>query len=250
MADNSPHDPPVRLDDLIDAIKKVRDDPLDQLTDAVLAADYLGDVADHLIGHFVDQARRTGASWTTIGASMGVTKQAAQKRFTPKDPGTAAELDPNQGFNAFTPRARTAVAAAHTAAKAAHNAEVTPAHLMLGILDDPECLAVALISGVGVEPATLRDQLQEALPDAADEVPALIPFDAPARKGLELTFRQAVRLGHNYVGTEHILLALLETEDGSGPLSDAGLEARRLEADLTELLAAMAPEDAATDPGA
>ena len=59
-------------------------DALDQLTDAVLAADHLGEVADHLIGHFVDQARRSGASWTDIGRSMGVSKQAAQKRFVPK----------------------------------------------------------------------------------------------------------------------------------------------------------------------
>src|SRR6476659_4763319 len=88
----------VRLDDLIDAIKKVHTDALDQLSDAVIAADHLGEVADHLIGHFVDQARRSGASWSDIGASMGVSKQAAQKRFVPKDPGAAAALDPNQGF--------------------------------------------------------------------------------------------------------------------------------------------------------
>ena len=77
---------PVRLDDLIDAIKKVHSDALEQLSDAVLAAEHLDDVADHLIGHFVDQARRSGASWTEIGRSMGVTKQAAQKRFVPKGP--------------------------------------------------------------------------------------------------------------------------------------------------------------------
>src|SRR6058998_2237538 len=79
----------VRLDDLIAAIKQVHPDELDQLTDAVIAADHLGDVADHLIGHFVDQARRSGASWSDIGRSMGVTKQAAQKRFVP-------DLDPSQ----------------------------------------------------------------------------------------------------------------------------------------------------------
>src|SRR3954463_8143744 len=91
----------VRLDDLIDAIKKVHTDALDQLTDAVLAADHLGDVADHLIGHFVDQARRSGASWTDIGRSMGVTKQAAQKRFVSK-----SDLESNDGFSRFTERAR------------------------------------------------------------------------------------------------------------------------------------------------
>ena len=83
---------PVRLDDLIAAIKTVHDEPLDQLTDAMLAADALGEVADHLIGHFVDQARRSGASWTQIGKCMGVTKQAAQKRFVPKaDPSPRSE---------------------------------------------------------------------------------------------------------------------------------------------------------------
>lgn len=51
------------------------------MIDAMIAADALGDIADHLIGHFVDQARRSGASWTDIGKAMGVTKQAAQKRF-------------------------------------------------------------------------------------------------------------------------------------------------------------------------
>src|SRR6476659_4699631 len=98
----------VRLDDLIDAIKKVHTDVLDQLSDAVIAADHLGEVADHLIGHFVDQARRSGASWTAIGQSMGVTKQAARKRFVPKDPGDPSDLEPNQGFSRFTPRARNA----------------------------------------------------------------------------------------------------------------------------------------------
>ena len=59
----------VRLDDLIDAIKKVHHEPLDQLQDAVIAADHLGDVADHLIGHFVDRARRSGA--TRPGSATG-----------------------------------------------------------------------------------------------------------------------------------------------------------------------------------
>src|SRR3954470_16788417 len=100
----------VRLDDIIDAIKRVHVEPLEQLQDAVIAADHLGEVADHLIGHFVDQARRSGASWTDIGKSMGVTRQAAQKRFVPKE---SADLDPSQGFGRFTPRARNVVMSAH-----------------------------------------------------------------------------------------------------------------------------------------
>src|SRR6202167_5998947 len=83
-ADDMVQSHPVRLDEMIHTIKKVHSDVLDQLSDAVLAAEHLGEVADHLIGHFVDQARRSGASWTDIGKSMGVTKQAAQKRFVPR----------------------------------------------------------------------------------------------------------------------------------------------------------------------
>ena len=133
---------PVRLDDLIEAIKKVHADPLEQLTDAVIAADHLGDVADHLIGHFVDQARRSGASWTDIGRSMGVTKQAAQKRFVPKDPGQMPDLDASEGFTRFTPRARNAVMMAQNEARAAGHDQIRPEHLLLGLLSDPHSPAL------------------------------------------------------------------------------------------------------------
>ena len=68
---------------------------------------------------------------------------------------------------------------------------------------------------------------------------ALIPFDAAARKVLELTFREALRLGHNYIGTEHILLALLEPEDDDGTLHRLGFDKARAEADIAETLAAI-----------
>src|SRR6202167_5361194 len=105
---------PVRLDELITTIKKVHPDVLDQLSNAVLAAEHLGEDAAHLSGHFVDQARRSGASWTDIGKSMGVTKQAAQKRFVLRAETTT--LDPNGGFERFTPRGPNAGGAAQNAA--------------------------------------------------------------------------------------------------------------------------------------
>src|SRR5690349_13630415 len=145
----------VRLDDLIDAIKKVHHEPLDQLTDAVIAADALGEIADHLIGHFVDQARRSGASWTDIGRCMGVTKQAAQKRFVPKFPSDSAALDPNAGFGRFTPRARNVVVAAQNMAHQAGNVEIDSDHLLLALFDDPDALAVKLLAGQGVDSAAV-----------------------------------------------------------------------------------------------
>ncbi|MFE2578967.1 Clp protease N-terminal domain-containing protein [Streptomyces sp. NPDC059378] len=226
----------VRLDDLISAIKKVHAEPLEQLQDAVLAGEYLGEVADHLIGHFVDQARRSGASWTDIGKSMGVTRQAAQKRFVPKE---STDLDPSQGFNRYTPRARNVVMASHNEAKAAGGAEGLPEHLVLGLLAEPEGLGARAIIAQGVSLDAVREAAAAALPPATEDAPELIPYGPAAKKALELTFREALRLGHNYVGTEHILLALLEFENGEGVLSGLGIDKARSEALVVELLETM-----------
>ncbi|CAK7288315.1 Clp protease N-terminal domain-containing protein [Streptomyces sp. RM1] len=234
MATNPNITASVRLDDLIEAIKKVHPEPLDQLQDAVLAADHLGDVADHLIGHFVDQARRSGASWTEIGKSMGVTRQAAQKRFVPKE---SADLDPSQGFNRYTPRARNVVMAAHNEALAARNPEGRPEHLLLGLLAEPEGLAAKAITAQDVPLDAVRQAATAALPPAAEDVPDLIPYGPEAKKVLELTFREALRLGHNYIGTEHLLLALLEHENGEGVLSGLGVTKPAAEAYVAKVLA-------------
>ncbi|MEV0911018.1 Clp protease N-terminal domain-containing protein [Streptomyces hokutonensis] len=223
----------VRLDDLIAAIKKVHPAPLDQLQDAVIAADHLGDVADHLIGHFVDQARRSGASWTDIGKSMGVTRQAAQKRFVAKE---SADLDLSQGFSRYTVRARNVVMAAHNAAIAARNPEGRPEHLVLGLLAEPDALAGKAITAQGVPLDAVRQAATAALPPAAEDVPDLVPYGPDAKKVLELTFREALRLGHNYIGTEHILLALLEHENGEGVLNSLGIDKPTSERHIAEML--------------
>ncbi|MFC8080140.1 Clp protease N-terminal domain-containing protein [Streptomyces sp. NPDC057307] len=228
---------PIRLDDLIDAIKKVHTDALDQLSDAVIAADHLGDVADHLIGHFVDQARRSGASWTDIGRSMGVTRQAAQKRFVAK-PGEGSDLDASQGFSRFTDRARLVVMAAQEESRAAGNDQTRPEHLALGLLSEPKGIGARALVAQGVTAEALRDAVEAVLPPAVPSVPELIPYDAGAKKALELTFREALRMGHNYIGTEHILLALLELEDGKGVLSGLGLDKAVAETYISEAIAA------------
>ena len=225
----------IRLDDLIEAIKKAHPAALDQLSGAVLAADYLGDVADHLIGHFVDQARRSGASWTEIGRSMGVSKQAAQKRFVAK--GEAPDLDASQGFSRFTDRARTVVVTAQEQARARGNSQISVAHLLLGLVADPAALGARTIVAQGVSLDAVRQTATATLPPAADSVPALIPFDAHAKKALELTFREALRMSHHHVGTEHILLAVLELEDGTGVLAGLGVDKAAAEASIAAALA-------------
>jgi ClpA/ClpB-like protein len=223
-----PTTPAVRLDDLIEAIKNTHSDALEQLADAVRAADHLGDVADHLIGHFVDQARRSGASWTEIGRSMGVTKQAAQKRFVAK--GEASDLDASQGFSRFTDRARKVVVAAQEEARARGNNQITVSHLLLGLVADPASRGARAIVAQGVSLDAVRETAIATLAAAAESVPALIPFDAHAKKALELTFREALRLNSQQVGTEHILLAVLELEDGTGVLAGLGVDKAATEA--------------------
>jgi Clp amino terminal domain, pathogenicity island component len=230
----------VRLDDLIEAITSVHEDPLDQLTDAAMAAEHLGEIADHLVGHFVDRARRSGASWRDIGASMGVTKQAVQKRFVPRSAVEPATLDPTLGFGRFTPRARNVVVAAQNEARAAGNDAIVPAHLTLGLLAEPEGLAAKAIVAGGVSLAGVRVAVTALLPTSVGEVPELIPYDGTARKALELTFREALRLGHNYIGTEHILLAILELEPADGPLGRLGIDKASVEAEIASTLRKLA----------
>jgi hypothetical protein len=128
---------------------------------SVLTAERIGELADHLIGHFVDQARRSGASWTDIGQSMGVTKQAAQKRFVPKD-------DPNM-FARYTEKARLAVVTAQTEAREARHPKIHPVHLLLGLLAAPDSLAMKALADQGIDAHRIRSSA--VLSEAVDESP-------------------------------------------------------------------------------
>jgi Clp amino terminal domain, pathogenicity island component len=233
----------VRLDDLITLVKNRHPDgdALDRLGDAVAIGDHLGEVADHLIGHFVDQARRAGASWTEIGRYMGVTKQAAQKRFVPR-----AESADHRNFARFTDKARRVVVEAQTAARRGRQEQIVPEHLVLGLLTEPTALAATALSALGVDLDVLRERIEAGL-EASDAEPGeQIPFSGSAKKVLELVLREALRLGHNYVGTEHLLLGLLADEENSAAqllgelgVTHAAAEAHIVQA-LAELLAARA----------
>jgi hypothetical protein len=242
--------PPVRLDELISYIRNTEGTALDQVAAAVRISEHLGELADHLIGHFVDQARKTGASWTEIGQSMGVTKQAAQKRFVPKasdwgDPLAGALPSDPFKFSRFTDRAKRAFVAAvqEEAIKRRHD-RVLPEHLALGVLHEQEGLGARAIAALGVSPEAARAALGAALPAAMpDGAPSgHVPFDSRTMKVFELTLREALALGHNYIGTEHILLGLLEEEEslGGGTLADLGITKERTLAWLVPVLEQMA----------
>jgi hypothetical protein len=233
--------PPVRLDDLLGLVRSARPDgdPLAQLTDAVVLADGLGELADHLVGHFVDQARRAGASWTDIGGALGVSKQAAQQRFVAR---AVVDADAFTGgrFSRFTPRAREAVLRGAGHAADAGVGSVEPEHVLLGILDDPASLATRALEAVGVPAERLRERLAASSP-ATGGGGGDLPFTPGSKLLLERTLREALRLGHNNVGTEHVLLALLDDEGAAGAaLRDAGVQRSGIERWIVQELQAMA----------
>jgi hypothetical protein len=224
----------MNLDELIHQVTSLHPHgtPLDHVEDACVIAARLDELADHLVGHFVDQARRSGASWTMIGDRMGVTKQAAQQRFVPGE----------ASMERFTPRAKVVVFKAHTEARDRGHSEVTSVHLLLGIVDEWEGLAGQALESAGVSREALRTAAVAALPPSAAPVGGPVGAAPGLKKVHELIVREALRLGHNYIGTEHILLGLLEAgeqEAGASVLDKlgvgkAGVEAWTLQA-LEEL---------------
>jgi len=234
---------PVRLDDLISYVKSEDGTALDHVSAAMRLSEHLGELADHLIGHFVDQARKAGASWTEIGQSMGVTKQAAQKRFVPK----AAEwpVPPDEAgwqealteafrahpFSRFTLRAKNSISAAAEEARERRHDHVLPGHIALGLLHEPEGLAAKAIEALGVPLDSARNALAGALPPATVDEPVTgkMPFSPQTKKMVHLAVREALKLGHNYIGTEHLMLSVLAYEEGSGggPLTGLGITGER-----------------------
>jgi hypothetical protein len=215
---------PVSLDELITYVKTMTPEggPLDNLSDAVSVSADLGETSDALIGHFVDRARRSGASWSQIGANMGVSKQAAQKRFVARWEEAT--------FSRFTERSRGVLAAAARAAAGAGAPTIGTAHLAAGLLSEPEGLAARAIHGAGVTDEQVLTALglepaaAGANPGAGPEELRRLRFTDEGRAAMKAAVTTALKLGHNYIGTEHLLLGILNDTDGAGQvLSELGV---------------------------
>jgi hypothetical protein len=238
---------PVRLDDLISYITSQDGTALDHVSAAVRISEYLDELADHLIGHLVDQARRSGASWTEIGQSMGVTKQAAQKRFVPRGSVQFEGIPtgPGQKFGErFTDRAKRVETTARQLAIKHRNEEVLPEHVVLAMLREPESLAAKAITALGVSAEAASEALVSALPPpaAGELVPEDVRFGPRSKHALKLALREALTLGHNYIGTEHLLLGVVKEEEGQGggALTRLGLTDQRVREWLIPELAKLA----------
>lgn len=224
---------PAPLDNLIAYVRSLHPDggPLDHLSDAVMTAQELNDQADALIGHFVDQARVSGSSWSQIGTAMGVTKQAAQRRFTARDEPLLPE---GRAFARFTPRARVSVAAAGQLADAGGADAVDVAHLAVASLGDPAGLAAKATEHLGVSAHQVYEAVGVGTPTPGPDPDPValrgLQYTPACREAFKQALKAALRLGHNYIGTEHLLLGVTSQD---GPVRQA-LATLGLSADLIE----------------
>ena len=199
--------------------------------------------ADEVVDHFVQAARAAGCSWTEIGRTLGITKQAAQQRFVAVA-ATAEEAWPpglDEGAGA-------AFASAACEARALGHYYVGPEHLLLGLLAQPEELAARALQALGVTPEAVRARVLERLPPSAPRPSGSLGVAPQTKRLLELARTLAKRLGHRCAHTEHVLLAAVSPalkSPAENVLANCGADATRVCEQLASMLEIEAPELAA-----
>ncbi|WP_112245549.1 Clp protease N-terminal domain-containing protein [Kribbella monticola] len=198
------------LQQLIDTIRQDAgtDDVLVQLATASSTINDLTSTSDAALGYFVDRARGAGKSWVEISTVLGVSKQAAHKRFADS---WAAAPD----FSRFTNRCRAVLEAAGVAAQARNHSFIGTEHVLLGMYSEPASIATKVLLAHDIteeKVAAAIEPLSPARgPEAADQTDTALnegpPFTRRAAHVLQDAVSEALALGHNYVGTEHLLLA-------------------------------------------
>lgn len=223
--------PPPNLQELIDTVRAdaVSDNELDQLVQASTTVSQLEEVGDALLGHFVDQCRRRGRSWSEISGALGVTKQAAHKRFSLGTP----------TLERLTDRARLVLAAVSQVARADGHNYVGTEHLLLALFEPSRSIAAQVLTEAGLSFSRVHEQLGRLIPPGRDHQPGDRPFTPRAKAALEAAVAEAVKLGHNYIGTEHLLLGLYADPDSAAARVLAALhtEEATIRAAIVEKLA-------------
>ena len=105
------------------------------------------------------------------------------------------------------------VVEAQAAARRGRQEQIVPEHLVLGLLTEPTALAATTFTALASTSTCCGTRRGRAGRGRRRSSPEQIPFSGPAKKVIELVFREALRLGHDYVGTEHLLLGLLADEE-------------------------------------
>jgi ATP-dependent Clp protease ATP-binding subunit ClpC len=117
-------------------------------------------------------------------------------------------------FERFTDRARRTVVLAQEEARMLQHNYIGTEHLLLGLIHEGEGVAAKALESLGIGLDAVRQQVEEIIGRGQHAPSGHIPFTPRAKKVLELALREAIQLGHNYIGTEHILLGLIREGDG------------------------------------
>jgi hypothetical protein len=220
------------LTQLIAGVEEGNAAPLDRVSAAAFLKDQLERFGDDLLDHFVQQAREEGCSWSQIGEALGVTRQAAQQRHS-GPPFTLRSLA-NGPYKRFTPRATIAIIHAQTAARSRNHAELGTEHLLIGLFGANDAsVAVVALDRMGVDGARVEAAVDARVPKGDTPVKGELSVSPYAEKVFRQTLTEALGLGHNYIGTEHLLLALRDVECTAGyVLDDLGVGKAELRAQV------------------
>ncbi len=122
-------------------------------------------------------------------------------------------------FERFTDRARRVVVLAQEEARLLNHNYIGTEHILLGLIHEGEGVAAKALESLGISLEAVRAQVEEIIGQGQSAPTGHIPFTPRAKKVLELSLREALQLGHNYIGTEHILLGLLREGEGVAALA-------------------------------
>jgi Clp amino terminal domain, pathogenicity island component/UvrB/uvrC motif len=117
-------------------------------------------------------------------------------------------------FQRFTDRARRVVALAHEEARMLNHSQIGTEHILLGLIHEGQGVAARTLESLGISMEAARQQVMEIIGQGQQVPSGHIPFTPRAKKVLELSLLEANELGHNYIGTEHILLGLIREGEG------------------------------------
>src|SRR5437016_560713 len=154
-------------------------------------------------------------------------------------------------FERFTDRARRVVVLAQEEARMLNHNYIGTEHILLGLIHEGEGVAAKALESLGISQEAVRQQVEEIIGQGQQAPSGHIPFTPRAKKVLELSLREALQLGHNYIGTEHILLGLIREGEGVAAqvLVKLGADLNRVRQQVIQLLSGYQGKQEATAGG-
>ncbi len=155
-------------------------------------------------------------------------------------------------FERFTDRARRVVVLAQEEARMLNHNYIGTEHILLGLIHEGEGVAAKALESLGISLEAVRQQVEEIIGQGQQAPSGHIPFTPRAKKVLELSLREALQLGHNYIGTEHILLGLIREGEGVAAqvLVKLGADLNRVRQQVIQLLSGYSQGKEAATAGA